>query len=151
MGVALFLVWLVSFVLGAHILVGWSRLFLFIRGVTGNRDVVLGQSLVLLWVGLVSSFLVPCWAFVGSVGWGVLGVGVVLLVFVVVAWVKWLRMDKRKYIMRVVLGGDFVVDIDSFEPEDLLALSRRQRMGVMFDDFMRLQRKRYNLESDDVR
>ena len=144
-------VWGVSFVLGLWVLVGWSRLFLLLRRVSGVRDLVLGQSLLLLWAGLLSSVVVPCWVWVWGCSWWLLGVGVVLLGVVFVSWVRWLRLDRGKYILSVVFGVDFVegVVVGDFDVGDLLALSRRQRMSVMFEEFMLIQRDRYNLEKSD--
>jgi len=136
-------VWGVSFVLGLWVLVGWSRLFL------------------LLWAGLLSSLVVPCWVWFYGCSWWLLGVGVVLLGVVFVSWVRWLRLDRGKYILLVVFGVDFVegvvvgdfdvgdFDVGDFDVGDLLALSRRQRMSVMFEEFMLIQRDKYNLEKLD--
>ena len=149
-------VWGVSFVLGLWVLVGWSRLFLLLRRVSGVRDFVLGQSLLLLWAGLLSSLVVPCWVWFYGCSWWLLGVGVVLLGVVFVSWVRWLRLDRGKYILLVVFGVDFVegvvvgdFDVGDFDVGDLLALSRRQRMSVMFEEFMLIQRDKYNLEKLD--
>lgn len=143
--------WVVSFVVGCHLLVGWSRLFFFLGRATGRRDFVVGQALVLLWGGLVSSVLVPFGAvFYGGVWW-VDVVGVVMLVFVLVAWVRWLRMDRGRYVLKVVLGDDFVEGMEfgvDLGADEVVALGRRKRMSMMFDEFMSMQRRRYNLESE---
>ena len=136
--------WCIGFVLTNLMLLGWYRILRLIRQLTRESNPAITQSLMFLWCCVFSSLVFPLGAMFCPAQRLLALVSTIMCGLCVWTFVRFVVLDKEKYNKRMVLGNDFASQhgIDELDFEDLLALGRRRRMIVMFEEFREIQCKR---------
>lgn len=133
--------WTIGFVLSNYMLIGWYRILVFIRRVTRESNPAVSQALVFLWACVFSSLVLPLGALFCPAQRLLALVSTIMCGLCVWTFVRYLFLDKEKYIKRAILGQDFVSQhpLEELDYDDLLALGRRKRMIKMYEEFQEIQ------------
>lgn len=148
----LVITWCVGFVLTNYMLIGWYRILVYIKKVTREGNAAVSQALLFLWACVLSSLVFPLGALFCPAQWVLAAVSTVMCGLCVWTFVRFLALNKDRYVKLAILGEDFVsrFPLDELDYDDLLALGRRKRMEVMYEEFRRIQLSKISAKSEVV-